>query len=119
MTARRDSNCIFCKIVAGEIPSAVLHRDEHVVAIADLNPQAPVHLLVLPAEHYADLGALTAAGRDDVAAALMRVAVSLGTERGGPAGFRLVVNTGADGGQTVGHAHVHVLAGRAMHWPPG
>lgn len=119
MTVPRDSNCIFCKIVNGEVPATFLHRDEHVVAIADRNPQAPVHLLVLPVEHYSDLGAITAAGRDDVAAALLRVAASLGTDRGGPAGFRLVVNTGADGGQTVGHAHVHVLAGRAMHWPPG
>lgn len=119
MTARPDSNCIFCKIVAGEVSSPILYRDDRVVAIADRNPQAPVHLLVLPVEHYADVGAVTSAGRDDVVAALMRVAASLGTERGGPGGFRLVVNTGADGGQTVGHAHVHVLAGRAMHWPPG
>ena len=119
MAAKNDPNCVFCKIAAGEIPSSTVYRDEHVVAIADVNPQAPVHLLVLPVEHYADLSAVIAAGRADVANALMRVATGLGTDRGGPAGFRLVVNTGADGGQTVAHAHVHVLAGRAMHWPPG
>ncbi len=101
------------------MPSNTVYRDENVVAIADVNPQAPVHLLVLPVEHYADLAALFAAGRMDVAYALLQAATALGTERGGTAGFRLVVNTGVDGGQTVPHAHVHVLAGRAMHWPPG
>lgn len=119
MSGPRDPNCIFCKIAAGEIPATVVHRDERVVAIADLNPQAPVHLLVLPVEHYADLGAVVTAGREDVAAALIRVAASLGSDRGGVAGFRLVINTGENGGQTVAHAHVHVLAGRSMRWPPG
>jgi histidine triad (HIT) family protein len=119
MVAKSDPNCLFCKIAAGEIPSDTVYRDEFVVAIVDVNPQAPVHLLVLPIEHYPDLGATIAAGRADVANALVRAATALGTERGGPAGFRLVVNTGAEGGQTVAHAHVHVLAGRSMHWPPG
>lgn len=119
MSAKNDPDCIFCKIAAGEIAADVVHRDEHVLAIRDVNPQAPVHLLVLPVEHYADLRAMMATGRGDVAQGLLRVATGLGAQRGGPAGFRLVVNTGADGGQTVGHAHVHVLAGRSMHWPPG
>jgi len=119
MPQRRESDCIFCKIVAGEIPATMEHRDEHVVAVADLNPQAPVHLLVLPVEHYADVGAIAAEGRDDVAAALLRAAAMLGLRHGGDGGFRLVVNTGTHGGQTVGHAHVHVLAGRPMRWPPG
>lgn len=119
MERSNDPNCIFCKIAAGEIPATVAYRDDLVVAIGDVNPQAPVHLLVMPIEHYADLGAVIAAGRTDVAAALLHAATALGAERGGAAGFRLVVNTGADGGQTVGHAHVHVLAGRALQWPPG
>jgi len=114
-----DTNCIFCKLVGGEIPATVVHRDDRVIAVVDVNPQAPVHLLVLPLEHHGTLGELIAAGRTDVALALLRTATALGDERGGPAGFRLVVNTGADGGQTVGHVHVHVLAGRPMHWPPG
>lgn len=114
----RDPGCIFCKIVAGEIPATPVYRDAHVLAIEDVNPQAPVHVLVLPLEHYATLGEIVTAGRGDVADALLRAANTLGSQRGA-GGFRLVVNTGPDGGQTVGHAHVHVLAGRPMHWPPG
>ncbi len=112
------SNCIFCKIAAGEIPSKAVHRDDEVLAIEDVNPQAPVHLLVMPLRHHANLGELAEAGDDATLARLMRVAARLGRERGGD-GFRLVVNTGADGGQTVDHVHVHVLAGRALAWPPG
>ena len=117
--SRAEPNCIFCKIIGGEIPAKVVHRDNEVVAIEDVNPQAPVHLLVLPLEHYATLGEIVGVGRADVADALLRAATALGAQRGGSGGFRLVVNTGADGGQTVGHAHVHVLAGRPMSWPPG
>ncbi len=110
-------DCIFCKIAAGEVPARVIYRDEDVVAIEDLIPQAPTHLLVMPRKHYATLDA--AADDDAVAAGLVAVAARLGRERGASRGFRLVVNTGPDGGQTVGHVHVHVLAGRQMSWPPG
>ena len=118
MNAKRDPACIFCRIVAGEIPATIVSRDEHVIAIADANPQAPVHLLVLPVEHFVTIEE-TIAARPETAAALFRVAAALGTQGGGAAGFRLVVNTGSDGGQTVPHAHVHVLAGRPLGWPPG
>src|SRR5215469_16082484 len=113
-----EASCIFCKIVRAEIASTVVHRDDRVLAIEDVNPQAPVHLLVLPLEHHGTLGELIASGKLEIANAVLETATKLGSERGGAAGFRLVVNTGADGGQTVGHVHVHVLAGRPMHWPP-
>jgi histidine triad (HIT) family protein len=113
------SDCIFCKIGAGEIPAKEVYRDDKVVAIEDLNPQAPTHLLVMPVAHYETLA--EAAGGDDeqLTSLLVRIASRLGKERGGAQGFRLVVNTGPEGGQTVGHLHLHVLAGRAMTWPPG
>jgi histidine triad (HIT) family protein len=114
-------DCVFCKIAAGEIPAKVVYRGDGVIAIEDLNPQAPTHLLVMPVEHFATLPDVTLAtpAGNAVTASLMAVASRLGAERGGDRGFRIVVNTGADGGQTVDHVHLHVLAGRAMSWPPG
>src|SRR5581483_11810474 len=114
-------DCVFCKIAAGEIPAKVVDRGDGVIAIEDLNPQAPTHLLVMPVEHFTTRRdvALAAKRGDALAAELIDVASRLGSELGGERGFRIVVNTGADGGQTVGHVHLHVLAGRAMSWPPG
>jgi histidine triad (HIT) family protein len=111
------SECIFCKIAAGEIPAKEVYRDDRFVAIEDLNPQAPTHLLVIPVEHHATI--VDASSTSGLADGLIAVASRLGAQRGGGSGFRLVVNTGPDGGQTVGHVHVHVLAGRRMTWPPG
>ena len=115
---QNDPDCIFCRIVRGEIPAKAAYRDERVIAIEDVNPQAPVHLLVIPLDHYETLGDVVEAERD-VSDALLRAATALGRDRGGAGGFRLVVNSGTEAGQTVGHAHVHVLAGRPMDWPPG
>lgn len=112
-----NNDCIFCKIVAGEIPAKIVHRENGVIAIEDVNPQAPVHLLVLPERHVANIAAHAANGPADEISTLMEAAAKLGANNSG--GFRLVVNTGADGGQTVDHLHVHVLAGRHMTWPPG
>ena len=109
-------SCIFCKIVAGEVPAKELYRDESAIAIADLNPQAPSHLLVIPQKHYATISEL-ASGADGEALAGHLVAIASRLAGGG--GFRLVVNTGEEGGQTVDHVHVHALAGRRMTWPPG
>ncbi len=111
-------DCVFCKIGAGEIPAKIVYRDDDVIAIGDLNPQAPTHLLVMPIAHYATMVEAASAG-ETLAGRLIAVATQLGHERGGARGFRLVVNTGPDGGQTVGHVHIHVLAGRHMTWPPG
>jgi histidine triad (HIT) family protein len=110
--------CLFCAIAAGEIPATVVYRDGEVIAVVDVNPQAPVHVLVMPIAHHADIGQLCDADGRTLSGRLVEVAARLGRERG-ENGFRLVVNTGADGGQTVGHVHIHVLAGRAMTWPPG
>lgn len=112
------NDCIFCKIGAGEIPANEVYRDDEVVAIEDLNPQAPVHLLVMPIAHYTTMAEASSTSAS-VAGQLIAIASRLGTESGGESGFRLVVNTGTNGGQTVGHVHVHVLAGRRMTWPPG
>ena len=111
------SDCIFCKIVAGAIPARIAYRDEETIAIEDLNPQAPVHLLVMPRDHTPNVYAF---GGEDAHALgrVTAVAARLGQERGAN-GFRLVMNTGTDGGQTVDHLHIHVLAGRHMTWPPG
>lgn len=112
------ADCVFCKIVGGEIPAHIFYRDDDAIALEDLNPQAPSHALVMPIAHYATMLDLT---RSDaaLAARLIGVAAKLAGERGGDRGFRLVINSGPDGGQTVGHVHIHVLAGRSMSWPPG
>lgn len=112
-----SSDCIFCKIVSGEIPAKIVERGGGVIAIEDVNPQAPVHILVLPEKHVENIAAHTSAGTSDDVAHLMGMASKIGEKHAG--GFRLVLNTGADGGQTVDHLHVHVLAGRHMSWPPG
>jgi histidine triad (HIT) family protein len=112
------SSCIFCKIAAGEIPATVLHRDDELIAIADVNAQAPQHVLVMPIRHVANLGDFVASEDAARVGELFALAAKLGRETS-PEGFRLVVNTGFHGGQTVEHLHVHVLGGRQMHWPPG
>jgi histidine triad (HIT) family protein len=109
--------CIFCKIIAGEIPGSFAYRDDDVVAIHDVNPQAPTHVLVMPVKHVANVGEFTATASPDQIAKLLGVAAEIGRKNGGE--FRTVINTGAQAGQTVDHLHVHVLSGRAMHWPPG
>jgi histidine triad (HIT) family protein len=112
-------DCIFCKIANGEVPARVLYRDEGALAIEDVNPRAPSHILVLPVRHYATIADVVEAGDSVLATRLIEIASRLGSERGGKNGFRVVINTGPYGGQTVDHVHVHVLAGRQMTWPPG
>jgi histidine triad (HIT) family protein len=114
-----EPNCLFCKISAGDIPADFVHRDERCVVIRDINPQAPMHVLVIPREHLESLD--DASQRDEVLLGhLLRVAAKIANEQGhGDAGYRAVINTGAGAGQSVFHLHVHVLAGRAMNWPPG
>jgi histidine triad (HIT) family protein len=113
------SDCLFCKIAAGQIPAKIIHQDDDTVAFLDINPQAPTHFLVIPRKHVASLSDLTPAD-DALVGKLCRTAAKLAAERGIAAGgFRAVVNTGAGAGQSVFHIHVHVLGGRALAWPPG
>ena len=111
-------SCIFCSIASGEIPSDVVFKDGDVIAVNDVNPQAPTHLLVMPVAHHANIGELADSNDSSLTAKLFEVASRLGRERGAGS-YRLVMNTGPNAGQTVDHLHVHVLAGRAMSWPPG
>jgi len=109
--------CLFCRIVAGEIPAEIVREDDDVVAFRDVNPQAPFHVLVVPRLHVADAAAL-AEQAPATGAALVSTAHRVATDAGHES-HRLVLNTGADAGQTVFHAHLHVLAGRSLAWPPG
>lgn len=118
MTGERN-DCIFCKIAGGAVPAKAVYRDDDVIAIEDLNPQAPEHVLVLPTKHYRDVADLAGSADAGMGAKLLQVAATIGRQRGGDGGFRIVANTGADAGQTVDHLHLHVLAGRPMSWPPG
>jgi histidine triad (HIT) family protein len=112
-----DPNCLFCKIIRGEIAGKFVHRDDDVVVIEDVNPQAPKHLLVMPVKHVPNLPEFGFESQELIAK-VMSVAGQLGREQS-ESGFRAVINTGPDGGQTVDHLHVHVLAGRQFRWPPG
>ncbi len=112
-----DPECIFCRIVAGEIPADVVTRTERVFAFRDLNAQAPTHVLVIPVDHHANVVDLAAADPQALAELVAVGAQVAIDEAGGP--FRLVFNTGAEVGQSVFHAHGHVLAGRSFAWPPG
>jgi histidine triad (HIT) family protein len=113
------TNCIFCKIARKEIPSQVVYEDDDVFAFHDINPQAPVHIVVIPKRHIVSL--LTAGDNDQsllgkLALVSARVAQTLGLAENG---FRVVINIGRDGGQSVEHLHYHILGGRSLTWPPG
>jgi histidine triad (HIT) family protein len=113
------SDCIFCAISAHEIPATFVREDDRVMAIRDVNPVAPVHVLVLPRDHIESVLELTPA-QDGLWGRMLHVAQSIAEDEGiDETGFRLVVNTGKQGGQTVGHLHIHLLGGRQMTWPPG
>jgi histidine triad (HIT) family protein len=112
------TECLFCRMVAGEIPADVVLETDRVLAFRDLNPQAPTHVLVIPRSHNPNAGSL-AAGEPDTAVALFTAAAAVAESEGLGDGYRLVLNTGAQAHQTVFHAHLHVLGGRAMTWPPG
>ncbi|WP_214414295.1 histidine triad nucleotide-binding protein [Sphaerisporangium fuscum] len=113
------TDCLFCKIVAKEIPATVVHETARTLAFRDVNPQAPTHVLVIPKGHYENAAVLAEADdglADDVLKAADAVAVQEGVAE---AGYRVVFNTGPQAGQTVFHVHAHVLGGRDLHWPPG
>jgi histidine triad (HIT) family protein len=114
-----EPNCLFCKIVAGQIPGAIVYQDDRLVAFKDINPQAPMHVLIVPRRHVASLNALQA-GDDGLVGEMVRRAAALAAESGyAERGYRTVFNCNADAGQTVFHIHLHVLGGRTLTWPPG
>jgi histidine triad (HIT) family protein len=118
------SDCLFCRMVAGDIPADVVHETDRVFAFRDINPQAPTHVLVIPKEHHATVGALVGADvglLGEVVAGAHAVALQEGlvTDGGAEPGYRVVTNTGPQAGQSVPHVHFHVLGGRRMEWPPG
>jgi histidine triad (HIT) family protein len=114
-----SKDCLFCRIAAGEIPAKLIHQDADLVAIDDINPQAPLHALVLPRRHIATLNDL-APDDDALVGSMVRRAAAIAAQHGyAERGYRTVFNCNAEAGQTVFHIHLHLLAGRGLRWPPG
>ena len=113
-----DNDCLFCKIVAGQLPATIVYQDDDVVAFRDRDPQAPVHILFIPRRHIASMALLTPED-DPVLAAIFTAARSVAHEQGLKQGYRFVTNVGPQAGQSVFHLHFHLLGGRDMNWPPG
>ncbi|HEX6247793.1 MAG TPA: histidine triad nucleotide-binding protein [Nocardioidaceae bacterium] len=118
MSAQRDADCLFCKIVAGELPADIVHETETTVAFRDIEPQMPTHVLVIPRNHHRTAADLA---RDEPSTLVdvLNVAAAVAQKEGLADGYRLVFNTEKAAGQAVFHVHLHVLGGRVMHWPPG
>ena len=113
------TDCLFCRIIAGEIAGAVVYQDEKLVAFKDINAQAPLHLLIIPRQHIASLNDLSE-DDDPLVGSMIRLAAALAKEHGyHDRGYRTVFNTNREAGQSVFHIHLHVLAGRSLTWPPG
>lgn len=110
-------DCIFCKIIEGEIPAKLIYDQDGIIAFEDINPQAPTHLLIVPKKHFENAGEIAEAS-GEILAEMFRVAKELARGRELP-GYRTIFNTGAEAGQSVFHAHLHLLGGRAFGWPPG
>lgn len=111
-------SCLFCKIVEGSIPSSTVYQDEECYAFSDIHPQAPVHILIAPREHLVSLAEADARHKG-LLGHLIQTAAAIARDKGLTNGYRVVVNTGDDGGQTVDHLHLHLLGGRSLTWPPG
>ena len=113
------ADCLFCRIIGGEIPATILYKDDRLVVLKDINPQAPTHVLIVPREHIASLNDL-APGHDALVGEMTRRAAIFAGEQGlAERGYRTVFNCNADAGQTVFHIHLHLLGGRTLAWPPG
>ncbi|WP_433975182.1 histidine triad nucleotide-binding protein [Tunturiibacter lichenicola] len=113
-----SSDCLFCRIVSGDIPANRVYEDELCIGFPDINPQAPTHLLIIPKRHIAS-AASAAEGDTGLLGSLVAAASAIARNEGLSKGYRIVMNTGDDGGQTVNHLHLHLLGGRRMTWPPG
>lgn len=114
-----DSDCLFCRIAAAEIPAEIVRSDDHVVAFRDINPQAPTHILLIPREHIPSVDALGEEHREVVGRLFLAARELARAEGVSERGYRLVMNAGPEAGQTVFHLHLHLLGGRPMEWPPG
>ena len=114
-----STQCLFCEIVAGRIPTEKVFDDDRVMAFRDISPQAPVHILVIPKEHADGIASVDANDKSILGDVMLAAAAIARSEGIVEAGYRLVVNQGRNGGQTIGHLHVHLLGGRQMIWPPG
>ena len=114
-----DSTCLFCRIAEGEIPADVIRSDQDLLAFRDINPKAPTHILIIPRKHITSVADMEA-GDAEIIGKLFLAAKELAREEGiSGTGYRMVINAGEDGGQTVFHVHLHLLGGRPMGWPPG
>ena len=114
-----SEDCLFCKLISGEIPATEVYRDDDIFAFEDINPIAPTHILVIPIKHLSDI---KSANEDDqeLIGKMLLIANQIATEKGlADDGFRYVINTGKNGGQTVYHLHLHIIGGRSLSWPPG
>jgi histidine triad (HIT) family protein len=115
-----DSACVFCKIAGNQLPADIVFRDVHIVAFRDTHPVAPVHVLIVPVKHIPSLNDLSEAGDEILAGRLLSVARQITLqEQVAESGYRIVINSGVGGGQTVNHLHLHLIGGRRMRWPPG
>lgn len=114
-----DANCIFCKIIEKKIPSKIVYEDAVAVAFEDVNPQAPVHILVVPKKHLPEIQSMTDADREIVGHLFLSAKKIAESKRLRDKGYRMVINNGAGAGQTVFHVHLHILSGRHFGWPPG
>ena len=112
-------DCMFCRIVAGEIPAEIVHEGEHVIAFRDINPQAPTHVQIIPRKHVPHITAFDATDDTDWLTALIEAANEIAAKEELERGFRLVINNGPLSGQSVFHVHMHILGGRQLGWPPG
>ena len=113
------ADCLFCKLIAGEIPATIVHQDDHLVAFKDITPQAPTHVLIVPRRHIGSLNDLSASD-DSLVGEMVRAAAAIAKKNGhAERGYRTVFNCNAEAGQTVFHIHLHLLGGRKMTWPPG
>ena len=114
-----DTSCIFCKILEKKIPAKIVHEDDVSLAFEDLNPQAPVHTLIIPKKHISDIHSISISDREVIGHLFFvakKIAATKNLEKNG---YRMVINNGRDAGQTVFHVHLHLLSGRAFSWPPG
>lgn len=114
-----DNDCLFCRIVAGEIPADIVYEDDACLAFRDINPQAPVHVLIIPRQHIASLSEAGQSNESTLGGLLLAAARVAEMEKLSAAGYRTIINTGAGAGQSVFHLHLHVIGGRSLNWPPG